>query len=201
VVVLIFVVGGMSLYKGYQYLQTPTPLTDPTWNYWVLAYHEFRKTQGEQSFWQTLRSSRDPAVFAILLEDLAALVGLLIALAGIFFGRLFHNLYFDGAASMVIGLLLVGEDASPEVPRQLETPDPAGCCRGRVARPAHDVPGPDRRHPSLRRGLSRLPHLMAVGVKHAVEHLQAVIKAQHPEFRRIFIEASSLTDSTGAARP
>jgi hypothetical protein len=42
---------------------------------------------------------------------------------------------------------------------------------------------------------------MVVELEHAVERLQTAIKARHPEFRRIFIEASSLPDSTGAARP
>ena len=35
---MIFAIGGdLSLYKGYQYLQHAAPLTDPTWNYWVLG--------------------------------------------------------------------------------------------------------------------------------------------------------------------
>lgn len=228
VAVLIFAVGGgMSLYKGYQYLQNPAPLTDPTWNYWVLglaivfegvasslAYREFRKTQGEQSFWQALRSSRDPAVFAILLEDLAALVGLLIALAGIFFGHLFNNLYLDGAASMAIGLLLVGmavfmlgeakgllvgEGASPEVLRQLETLARQDAAVAELRAPLTMYLGPTDGILAL--DVAFHDHLTAVEVEHAVERLQTAIKARYPEFRRIFIEASSLTDSTGAARP
>ncbi|MDO7877598.1 cation diffusion facilitator family transporter [Hymenobacter sp. ASUV-10] len=227
VAVLIFAVGGgMSLYKGYQYLQNPAPLTDPTWNYWVLslaivfegvastlAYREFRKTQGEQSFWQALRSSRDPAVFAILLEDLAALVGLLIALAGIFFGHLLNNLYFDGAASMAIGLLLVGmavfmlkeakgllvgEGASPEVLRQLETLARQDAAVAELRAPLTMYLGPTDGILAL--DVAFHDHLTAVEVEHAVERLQTAIKARHPEFRRIFIEASSLADSTGAAR-
>jgi cation diffusion facilitator family transporter len=227
VAVLIFAVGGgMSLYKGYQYLQHPAPLTDPTWNYWVLglaivfegvastlAYREFRKTQGEQSFWQALRSSRDPAVFAILLEDLAAVVGLLIALAGVFFGHLLNNLYFDGAASMAIGLLLVGmavfmlgeakgllvgEGATPEVLRQLETLARQDAAVAELRAPLTMYLGPTDGILAL--DVAFHDHLTAVEVEHAVERLQTAIKAQHPEFRRIFIEASSLANSTGALR-
>ncbi|MCI1188693.1 cation diffusion facilitator family transporter [Hymenobacter sp. DH14] len=219
VAVLIFAVGGgMSLYKGYQYIRNPAPLTDPTWNYWVLglaivfegvactlAYREFRKTQGEQGFWQALRTSRDPAVFAILLEDLAALVGLVIALAGIFFGHLLNNLYFDGAASMTIGALLVGmavfmlkeskgllvgEGASPEVLRNLETLARQDAAVSQLRAPLTMYLGPADGILAL--DIAFHDHLTAVEVEEAVQRLQTAVKARYPEFRQIFIEASSL---------
>ena len=226
VAVLIFAVGGgMSLYKGYQYLRTPVPLTDPTWNYWVLglalvfegvactlAYREFRKTQGEQGFWQALRTSKDPAVFAILLEDLAALLGLVIALAGIYFGHLLNNLYLDGAASMTIGVLLVGmavfmlreakgllvgEGASADVLRGLEilARQDAGVVRLRA--PLTMYLGPADAILAL--DIAFQDHLTAVEVEEAVQRLQTAIKAQYPEFRQIFIEASSLTGHSATA--
>lgn len=219
VAVLIFAVGGgMSLYKGYQYLRNPAPLTDPTWNYWVLglalvfegvactlAYREFRKTQGEQGFWQALRTSKDPAVFAILLEDLAALVGLVIALAGVYFGHLLNNLYFDGGASMAIGALLVGmavfmlreakgllvgEGASPEVLRGIEA-------LVRQDRAVHQLPPPLTMYLGPADALLNLniefhDHLTADDVEQAVVRLQAAIQAKYPEFKRVSIEASSL---------
>ncbi|MBD2723186.1 cation diffusion facilitator family transporter [Hymenobacter armeniacus] len=220
VAVLIFAVGGgMSLYKGYQYLRNPAPLTDPTWNYWVLglaivfegvactlAYREFKKTQGEQGFWQALRTSRDPAVFAILLEDLAALVGLMIALAGIFFGHLLNNLYFDGAASMTIGALLVGmavfmlteakgllvgEGANPDVLGRLEALAQQDAAVGQLRAPLTMYLGPADAILAL--DIAFHDHLTAVEVEQAVERLQTSIKAQYPEFSKIFIEASSLT--------
>jgi cation diffusion facilitator family transporter len=226
VAVLIFAVGGgMSLYKGYQYIRNPVPLTDPTWNYWVLglaivfegvactlAYREFKKTQGEQGFWQALRTSRDPAVFAILLEDLAALVGLVIALAGIFFGHLLNNLYFDGAASMAIGALLVGmaifmlkeakgllvgEGASAEVLRELETLARQDAAVEHLNAPLTMYLGPADGILAL--DIAFQDHLSAVEVEQAVERLQTAIKAKYPEFRQIFIEASSLTGHTGQA--
>ena len=219
VAVLIFAVGGgMSLYKGYQYIQHPAPLTDPTWNYWVLglsivfeavactlAYREFKKTQGDQGFWQALRTSRDPAVFAILLEDLAALVGLVIALAGIFFGHLLNNLYLDGAASMTIGALLVGmavfmlkeakgllvgEGASPEVLRNLETLTRQDAAVSEMRAPLTMYLGPTDGILAL--DINFHDHLSAVEVETAIQRVQTAIKAKYPEFRKIFIEASSL---------
>ena len=208
----------MSLYKGYQYLREPAPLTDPTWNYWVLglaivfeavasslAYREFRKTQGDQGFWQALRSSRDPAVFAILLEDLAALVGLVIALIGIFFGHLLNNLYFDGAASVAIGVLLVGmavfmlgeakglllgEGADTAVVadlQQLVGQDPAV---ERLRAPLSMYLGPTDAILAL--DVSFKDQLTAAEIEQAVNRLQTVIKAKYPDFKRIFIEASAL---------
>ena len=228
VAVLVFAVGGgMSLYKGYQYLREPAPLTDPTWNYWVLglaivfegvactlAYREFRKTQGAQGFWQALRSSRDPAVFAILLEDLAALVGLVIALIGIFFGHLLNNLYFDGAASAAIGVLLVGmaifmlgeakglllgEGASDAVLsdlQQLVGQDPAV---ERLRPPLSMYLGPTDAILAL--DVSFKDQLTAAEIEQAVDRLQTAIKAQHPDFKRIFIEASALTHHTATPDP
>ena len=44
----------------------------------------------------------------MLLGDIGDLIGLLIAFAGVFLGHLFHNPYYDGIASMVIGVFLIG---------------------------------------------------------------------------------------------
>ena len=226
VAVLIFAVGGgMSLYKGYQYIRNPAPLTDPTWNYWVLglsivfeavactlAYREFKKTQGDQGFWQALRTSRDPAVFAILLEDLAALVGLAIALAGIFFGHLLNNLYLDGAASMSIGALLVGmavfmlkeskgllvgEGASPEVLRSLEAMARQDAAVSQVRAPLTMYLGPADGILAL--DINFHDHLSATEVEEAIQRVQMAVKAKYPEFRKVFIEASSLTGHAGKA--
>ncbi|MFD2721042.1 cation diffusion facilitator family transporter [Hymenobacter monticola] len=226
VAVLIFAVGGgMSLYKGYQYIRSPAPLTDPTWNYWVLglaivfegvactlAYREFQKTQGEQGFWQALRTSRDPAVFAILLEDLAALVGLVIALAGIFFGHLLNNLYLDGVASMTIGALLVGmavfmlseakgllvgEGASPDVLRHLETLTRQDAAVSELRAPLTMYLGPADGILAL--DIAFHDHLTAVEVEQAIQRLQTAIKAKYPEFNKIFIEASSLAGHADAS--
>ena len=226
VAVMIFAVGGgLSLYKGYQSILVPAPLTDPTWNYWVLglamlfegiacslAFREFRKTQGDTGFWQALRESRDPAVFAILLEDLAALVGLVIALAGVFFGHYFNNLYLDGAASMAIGALLVGmavfmlrearglllgEGASPAVLAQLEALARQDSAVSQLRAPLTMYLGPTDAILAL--DVAFQDHLTAVEVEQAVERLQIAIKGKFPEFQRIFIEASSLTGHQGTA--
>jgi cation diffusion facilitator family transporter len=96
VAVILFSMGvGVSLYEGINKLRNPHPIESPIVSYVVLgvaiafevastyvAVSAFNKQRGEQSAWTALRGSKDPALFTVLLEDLAALAGLLIALAG-----------------------------------------------------------------------------------------------------------------------
>lgn len=119
---LIFGVGGgVSAYEGIRHLLHPRPLGDPTWNYVVLglaalfesivlviAIRAFRAAKGSNSTWREIRTTKDPTTFVVLLEDAAALLGLVIGFAGVYLGHRFGNPYFDGGASVVIGVLLMG---------------------------------------------------------------------------------------------
>jgi len=116
--------GGLSLYEGISHILHVAPeavMYDPTVNYIVLglavvvegwsfsvALKEFRKAKGPQSSWKYIRSAKDPSTYTIVLEDSAAMLGLVFAFLGVFFGHLFQNPYLDGAASVAIGLLLMG---------------------------------------------------------------------------------------------
>ena len=114
--------GGLSIYHGIATLRHPPPLADPAWNYVVLgiaalfegySWNVSRKALNEhrqagQTLWQAVRASKDAAVFTVFIEDTAALLGLAIAAAGIAIGHGFDNPYADPAASLLIGLLLVG---------------------------------------------------------------------------------------------
>ncbi|WP_046245306.1 cation diffusion facilitator family transporter [Hymenobacter terrenus] len=219
VAILVFSVGGgMSFYEGIQHLQHPVPLSDPTWNYVVLglsllfesiscflAFRAFNSERGDRPFWASIRSSKDPAVFAILLEDLAALLGLLIALAGVFFGHLFENPTFDGIASIGIGLLLVsvavfliyktkgllvGEGVDAQTLTDLERIARAQPYVKEIRSPLTMYLGANDVVLALDVdfGDSLLPGQVAM----AVEQLQDAIRAEHPEVKRIFIEAKNL---------
>ena len=114
--------GGLSIYHGIHSLQAPSPLEDPLWNYVVLgvafvfegySWNVSRRALNSKrrpgaSLWKTVRASKDASVFTVFIEDTAALLGIVVAAAGIFLGQLLQNPYIDPAASIVIGLLLVG---------------------------------------------------------------------------------------------
>jgi cation diffusion facilitator family transporter len=114
--------GGLSIYHGISALRRPEPLESPLWNYVVLAvsacfegysWNVSRRELNKRrkpgaSLWQTVHASKDASVFTVFIEDTTALLGLVIAAAGITLGHVFDNPYFDPAASIMIGLLLVG---------------------------------------------------------------------------------------------
>ncbi len=96
VAILLFSMGaGVSIYEGVQKLLHPHPIEYAIVNYIVLtvaicvelvstwvAVSEFNAQRGETGALAALKSSKDPALFTVVLEDLAALIGLVIALAG-----------------------------------------------------------------------------------------------------------------------
>ena len=146
VAILIFAVGaGVSIYEGVQHLTDPHPVTDPYLNYivlglaflfeggaWIFALKEFSRVKGHFGFIQAVHRGKDPSLFVVLFEDSAALLGIVVAFLGILLGQITGIPYFDGAASIVIGLilgttaiwlayetkgLLIGESANREVVR------------------------------------------------------------------------------------
>lgn len=122
VAVLIFALGGgIALYEGIEHLIHPRALQNVGWNYVVLilailfegaalrvALKQFNETRGKKSFLKALVDSKDTSTAAIVIEDSAALIGLVIALICVSLGQLTGIPYFDGLGSVLIGLLLVG---------------------------------------------------------------------------------------------
>src|SRR5262249_9791690 len=122
VAILIFAVGGgVSAYEGILHLLRPIRLADPLWSYWVLgvsalfesfslavALMEFRWVRGNQKIWQAIQASKDPTTLTVLFEDTAAILGLMVAFAGVYLSHKLQNPNLDGAASVVIGVLLAG---------------------------------------------------------------------------------------------
>ncbi|MGH7848276.1 MAG: cation diffusion facilitator family transporter [Candidatus Binatia bacterium] len=219
VAVLIFGVGGgVSTYEGILHLLHPNLLEDPTWSYVVLALaivfegivftvalKEFRKIKGEKSTWQEIRTSKDPTTFTVLFEDSAAMLGLLAALAGIYLAHRFNNPYFDGAASIVIGVilasvavflayeskgLLVGEGADPETLASIKAVAESDSAVEKVNRPLTMHFGPHTVLLSMdvqfRKGMS------CMEIESAVGRLEEIIRSKHQDIKHIFIEAQSI---------
>lgn len=121
VAILLFSLGsGVAIYEGVDKLLHPHPIYSPMVLYGVLgvsivlegistynAFSEFNaRRTGSRGLIAALRSSKDPSLFAIVLEDVAALVGLAIALVGVMFSHLGGIESADGIASILIGLVL-----------------------------------------------------------------------------------------------
>ena len=120
VAMLIFMLGaGVTVWQGVRHIMAPEPLEKPGAIYlvlvaaavfegisWVVSMRAFRKACGRDTIWQAIKRSKDPPTFMVLLEDTAALAGLAIAGAGVWLAVRFDEPRYDGAASVVIGLLL-----------------------------------------------------------------------------------------------
>ena len=120
VALLIFTLGGVvSVYQGWAKLSRPEPIHDAWVNFAVLAaavvfeglsfriaWREFRAGHVGEPFLAAIRASKNPGIFAVLLEDSAALVGLAIAAVGLGLAVWLDRPVFDGIASLAIGALL-----------------------------------------------------------------------------------------------
>ena len=121
VAVMLFTVGGMfSLYEGIHKLQHPEPLRQWWWAVGVLVFgivaeamsmraclQEVNKARGERSLWQWFRGSRQAELVVIFGEDLAALFGLVFALAAVLLAVVTGNPVWDAVGTIAIGALLI----------------------------------------------------------------------------------------------
>jgi cation diffusion facilitator family transporter len=121
VAILLFSVGGMfSVYEGVHKLTHAEPLSWPWLAVGVLVFsivtegvsmhgcmQEVNKARGEQPLWQWFRETRASELLVIFGEDLAALIGLCLALAAVLLTMLTGNLIFDAIGTICIGVLLI----------------------------------------------------------------------------------------------
>lgn len=121
--IVLFSVGGLfALYEAYQKVQHPHGI-EPQWA-WVpvavllgaialesrsfyVALQESNAARGKRSLVQFIRTSKAPELPVVLLEDAAALVGLVFALFGVSMTIATGNGLWDAAGTALIGLLLV----------------------------------------------------------------------------------------------
>ncbi|GAA3692826.1 cation diffusion facilitator family transporter [Microlunatus aurantiacus] len=156
--IVLFSVGGLfALYEAFHKYEEvrsghPNSLLESSW-WWVpllvlglaivaesfsfrTAIRESSKTKGHQSWARFIKSAKAPELPVVLLEDFAALLGLLFALFGVGLTLITHNGIFDVIGTAMIGLLLVGvaitlaietkslllgESATPEAIGRIET--------------------------------------------------------------------------------
>jgi cation diffusion facilitator family transporter len=119
----IFVLGaGFSIYQGIEAILKPAEIDSLTLTYavlaisflfegtsWVRALRQTRReaaADGRPALAQ-VRSTSDPTLKTVLFEDTAALIGIVVAAAGVTLHHLTGQSFWDGGASIAIGLLLV----------------------------------------------------------------------------------------------
>jgi cation diffusion facilitator family transporter len=120
--IVLFSVGGLfALYEGYHKLSHPTPITAWHWVPVVVlvaaigmesfsfrtAIVESNAVRGKASWGEFLRRSKAPELPVVLMEDFAALVGLVLALLGVGLTLLTGDGRWDGIGTVSIGVLLV----------------------------------------------------------------------------------------------
>ena len=122
VAILIFALGGgISIYEGIQHIRHPEPISNPLVNYivlglalvfegaaWYFAFREFSRVKGRWGYLEAIQRAKDPSIFVVLFEDSAAMLGLIVAFVGVWLSQTTGILIFDGLASVIIGLILVG---------------------------------------------------------------------------------------------
>jgi cation diffusion facilitator family transporter len=211
--------GGLSIYHGITALRHPEPLEDPMWNYIVLgvsacfegySWNVSRKALNQRrkpgtSLWQTVHASKDASVFTVFIEDTAALLGLAIAAIGIALGQMFDSPYFDPAASVLIGLLLVGAAfaLARETGALLVGEGIGTDATRRVCEILRDDPSIEDVGKVLSMQLGPDEVLLTVAVRFnrgmrideveaAIERLEKAVAAAYPAIRHIYFESGAL---------
>ena len=120
-VMVLLLGGGASLYQGVRHILSPAPVESPTISFAILGiaavfegstlavgYREFKRIVRGRNvpLWTFILASKDPSLYASLLEDSAALIGIALAALGLLGSAVFHVPWADGAASLAIGCLL-----------------------------------------------------------------------------------------------
>jgi cation diffusion facilitator family transporter len=211
--------GGMAIYEGIVHIQNPEPLENPMWNYivlgaaivfngvsWWIAFKEFSKSRKEKSLWSSISNSKDPAVFAILFEDTADILGVIVAFLGVYLGHQLQDPRIDGFASIVIGLilcvtsamlayesksLLIGESADSPILQDIVKLCSEDASVVNVRTPLSMHLGPQDIMLAL--GIRFSEKLSSDEVALAINRIEHQIKQKYPEVKRIFIEAKDIS--------
>ena len=215
VALLMFTLGaGVAFYEGVQHILHPHEIIDPKVNYivliasalfegatWLIALREFRKAKGDLGYYEAVRRSKDPPSFIVLLEDSAALLGLLIAFIGTFASVQLTIPELDGAASIGIALLLgvtalglareskgllIGEPASRALRESIVAiaRHTAGIERAQVVFTVHLAP--DQVVAAL--SLEFNDKLTTLDIERAIDELEHAIHQAHPEVIAVFVK-------------
>ena len=229
VAVLLFSMGaGVSIYEGIHKLADPHPIHDAHVNYIVLgiaialegvstwkALSEFNARYRGKGLLAALRQSKDAALLTVVLEDLAAMAGLTVALVGVLAADLLGFVAADGIASIIIGLILalvavfmsievksliIGEAADAEVQRGIRALINAETRAGRPIRAINEVRtmhlGPE--DVLVAASVDYRDGVTSADIEATTSRLEAAITERYPSVRRLYLEAQAHGDHAGS---
>jgi cation diffusion facilitator family transporter len=221
--VVLFSVGGLfALYEAYHKWYEiqeghPDELLESKW-WWLpivillaaivaegfsfrTAIRESNKTRGKQTWSKYIRAAKAPELPVILLEDFAALVGLVFALFGVGMTLLTHNGIFDVIGTAMIGLLLVavaitlaietkslllGEAASPDAVARIERALTSTPGVERIIHMKTLHLGPEEVLVAAKIGV--VPCVSAVEVTNTIDAAEANIREAEPMVTALYLE-------------
>jgi cation diffusion facilitator family transporter len=213
VAIMVFALGaGVSIYEGVLHLINPEPAISPLIAYIVLAiafaleggstfaaFQAFDRARGDLSWWTALRETKDAPTVIVLLENGAAMAGILVAAGGLLASQFTGNPHFDGAASIVIGLilalvaiflaieakgLLIGEAADPALVAGLRKAAERGGVMG-VGNVITVHNAPDQIVAAMDVDFDN--RIGAGDVERIVREIEADVRAQWPAIIRLYI--------------
>jgi len=173
-----------------------------------VASREFNKSRGKAGFVEALFSGKDPTVPVVLLEDTAAMAGLCIAFVAIGVSALTHSSLPDAVGSIFIGVLLcgvglllarytrsllLGEGVTPAMREKAlgVIEETAGVLKVTQFLSMHL--GPDAIILALK--VRFRPAMQLEELERVIDDIEARLRAELPEMKRIFVEPDSDYDS------
>ena len=214
--VVLFSVGGLfALYEGFHKVRHPEPID--AWK-WVpvlvlvvaiglesysfrTAIHESNEVRGTLTWVQFIRRAKAPELPVVLLEDFAALIGLVLALFGVGLTLITDDGIWDGIGTIAIGVLLVcvavvlaietkslllGEGATPDAVARIEAALVADPSVQRVIHMKTMYLGPDELLVAAK--IAVAPTDSAAEVARTIDAAEARIRAAEPVARMIYLE-------------
>ena len=225
VAILIFALGGgISIYEGINHIQHPEPIKSPIINYivlglaivfeagaWYFAFREFNRVRGHMGYLEAVQRSKDPSLFVVLFEDSAAMLGLIVALVGVWLSQVTGAPVWDGIASVTIGLilvgtaiwlavetkgLLIGESAKHEVVSGIRAALNANQDIEHVNEVLTVHMGPDFVLATI--SVDFVDSITAGEMEADIAEIDRAVKQQFPEIKQVFIEAERRSGQASA---
>ncbi|MDH3762835.1 MAG: cation transporter, partial [Gammaproteobacteria bacterium] len=169
---------------------------------WYFAFREFSRVKGRWGYLEAIQRAKDPSIFVVLFEDSAAMLGLMVAFIGVLLTQTTGILIFDGIASVIIGLiligtavwlayetkgLLIGESANQSVIRGIRDTLQAKSNIDHVNEVLTMHMGPDFILANI--SVDFADAISAQQVEADVAAIDRSIKQKYPQIKRVFVEA------------